>query len=54
MELTITSESMNVSEATKEMNLPSLSQSTVDTISLNTQTFTHPNLAYQLLAGQGN
>lgn len=48
---TIASELVIVSDADKEIAFQQEYRSTIESISLNTMTFIHPNLAYQILAG---
>ncbi|KAK1362644.1 hypothetical protein POM88_047118 [Heracleum sosnowskyi] len=50
----IASESMNVSDADRERLFQLEYQHELDQVNLNTETFTHPDPAYQVLAGQGN
>ncbi|KAK1384072.1 hypothetical protein POM88_021807 [Heracleum sosnowskyi] len=53
-ETTIASELMEVSEGERELSFQEHYQQTLDSISLDPETFTHPVPAYQILAQQGN
>ena len=50
----IASESMEVSEAPRDLSYQEEYQKVLDGISLDAETFTHPDPVYQVLAGQGN
>ncbi|KAK1384419.1 hypothetical protein POM88_022154 [Heracleum sosnowskyi] len=54
MEAVIASELMEVSEGERELTFQEVYQQTLDSISLDPETFTHPVSAYQVLAQQGN
>ncbi|KAK1351268.1 hypothetical protein POM88_054543 [Heracleum sosnowskyi] len=53
-EAAIASESMEVNEGERELTFQEHYQQTLDSISLDPETFTHPVSAYQVLAQQGN
>ncbi|KAK1356236.1 hypothetical protein POM88_049492 [Heracleum sosnowskyi] len=50
----IASESMDVSDADRERLYQLEYQKALEQVNLNVETFTHPDPAYQVLAGQGN
>ncbi|KAK1388301.1 hypothetical protein POM88_016479 [Heracleum sosnowskyi] len=54
MEAAIASELMEVSEGERELTFQEHYQQTLDSISLDPETFTHPVPAYQVMAQQGN
>lgn len=54
VEFNIASESMEVSEAEREEDFQKFYKDTISQISLDAETFTHPEPAYQVLAAQGN
>ncbi|KAK1373001.1 hypothetical protein POM88_029194 [Heracleum sosnowskyi] len=54
MEAAIASELMEVSEGERELTFQEVYQQTLDSISLDPETFTHPVPAYQIMAQQGN
>ncbi|KAK1388137.1 hypothetical protein POM88_016315 [Heracleum sosnowskyi] len=54
MEAAIASELMEVSEGERELTFQEHYQQTLDSISLDPETFTHPVSAYQIMAQQGN
>ncbi|KAK1374163.1 hypothetical protein POM88_030356 [Heracleum sosnowskyi] len=54
MEAAIVSELMGVSEGERELTFQEHYQQTLDSISLDPETFTHPVSAYQVMAQQGN
>ncbi|KAK1395309.1 hypothetical protein POM88_014365 [Heracleum sosnowskyi] len=54
MEAAIANELMEVSEGERELTFQEVYQQTLDSISLDPETFTHPVSAYQILAQQGN
>ncbi|KAK1365694.1 hypothetical protein POM88_041255 [Heracleum sosnowskyi] len=54
MKATIASELMGVSEGERELTFQEHYQQTLDSISLDPETFTHPVSAYQVMAQQGN
>jgi hypothetical protein len=54
MEAAIASELMEASEGERELTFKEVYQQTLDSISLDPETFTHPVSAYQIMAQQGN
>ena len=52
--MAIASESMIAKDADKERLYQQITEADVTPSSLDAEAFTHPNPAYQVLAGQGN